>query len=350
MMRPIVKGSTDQSVVIRIVDSADGTPETGVVFNTSGIDLWYRREGATKTSITEATLSALNDAHSDGGILHIGDGYYRLDLPDAAVATGANGVAVGGTVTGMVVIGTYVPLIDFDIYSAVRAAATVQSFTIVKDATSQTVDVMITNSATGAGLTGLVYNASGLAAYYRRGATGTETVHTLATQTVGGAWSSGGLVEIDATNAPGKYRLDVLNAVLATGVDRASIHLKGAANMAPCVVNIELVDSITVTSGAVTVLSSTVNTMRKNTALANYPFKMVDATDLKTPETGVTVTAERMIDGGTFAACANAVTEDSLGWYHISLATTDLNGDTIVLKFTGTGCATTEHVIITQPT
>lgn len=124
MMRPILKGSIDQSVVIRIVDSTDGTPETGVVFNTSGIDLWYRREGATKTSITEATLSALSDAHSDGGVLHIGDGYYRLDLPDAAVASGANGVMVGGTVTGMVVIGCYVPLVDYNPYDAVRLGLT----------------------------------------------------------------------------------------------------------------------------------------------------------------------------------------------------------------------------------
>lgn len=123
-MRPILKGSTDQSVVIRIIDSTDGTPETGVVFNTSGIDLWYRREGATKTSITEATLTNLNDAHSDGGVLHIGDGYYRLDLPDAAVATSANGVAVGGTVTGMVVIGCYVPLVDYNPYDGVRLGLT----------------------------------------------------------------------------------------------------------------------------------------------------------------------------------------------------------------------------------
>lgn len=114
MLRAVKKGATDQSVVVRIIDSADGTPETGVVFNSSGIDLWYRREGATKTSITEATLSALNDAHSDGGFLHIGDGYYRLDSPDAAFATGANGVLFGGSVTGMVVIGCYVPLTDHD--------------------------------------------------------------------------------------------------------------------------------------------------------------------------------------------------------------------------------------------
>ncbi|MBK8916464.1 MAG: hypothetical protein IPM64_18005 [Phycisphaerales bacterium] len=123
-MRAIKKDSTDQSVVIRIVDSGDGTPETAVEHNTSGIDLWYRREGATKTSITEAALAALDSAHSDGGIEHIGDGYYRLDLPDAAVATGANGVMVGGTVTGMVVIGCYVHLVDYDPQNAVRLGLT----------------------------------------------------------------------------------------------------------------------------------------------------------------------------------------------------------------------------------
>lgn len=120
----VKKGSTDRSVILRIVDSTDGTPETGVVYNTSGIDLWYRREGAAKTSITEATLSALTDAHSDGGFLHVGDGYYRLDLPDAAFATSANYVDVGGTVTGMVVIGGRVRLVNFDLEDAVRGGLT----------------------------------------------------------------------------------------------------------------------------------------------------------------------------------------------------------------------------------
>lgn len=108
----ITKGATDRSVVVRIIDSTDGTPETGVVFNTAGIDLWYRREGAAKVSITEATLASLTTAHSDGGFLHISDGAYRLDMPDAAFATGANYVDYGGTVTGMVVIGGRVKLID----------------------------------------------------------------------------------------------------------------------------------------------------------------------------------------------------------------------------------------------
>lgn len=122
----VTKGSTDRSVILRIIDSADGTPETGVVFNTSGIDLWYRREGGAVVSITEADLAtpALTDAHADGGFLHLSHGYYRLDLPDAAFATGANYVDVGGTVTDMVVIGGRVRLIDADLEDSVRAGLT----------------------------------------------------------------------------------------------------------------------------------------------------------------------------------------------------------------------------------
>lgn len=122
--RPVVAGTTDVSAIIRIVDSTDGTPETGVVFNTSGIDIRYRRDGATDTAITEATLASLSAAHADGGFLHIGNGYYRIDLPDAAVASGVNGVLVHGTVTGMVVIGTYIPLVAVNPYDAVRMGLT----------------------------------------------------------------------------------------------------------------------------------------------------------------------------------------------------------------------------------
>lgn len=108
--RTIKAGTTDVSVVIRIIDSTDGTPETAVAHDSAGIDLWYRREGAASVDITEAALSALTDAHSDGGLEPINDGYYRLDLPDAACAVGAKGVMVGGTVTGMIVIGCYIEL------------------------------------------------------------------------------------------------------------------------------------------------------------------------------------------------------------------------------------------------
>lgn len=104
VLKTVQAGAADQTVVIRIVDSTDGTPETGVVFNTSGIDLEYWIHGANAvTDITEATQT-VSGAHTDGGFVHLGNGNYRLDLPDAAVAT-AGAVEIMGTVTGMIVIG-----------------------------------------------------------------------------------------------------------------------------------------------------------------------------------------------------------------------------------------------------
>lgn len=110
LLKTVQAGATDQTVTIRIIDATDGTPETGVAFNTSGIDLEYWRHGANSaTDITEATQT-VNGAHADGGFVHIGHGVYRLDLPDAAVAAGATAVEVFGTVTGMIVIGGTVDL------------------------------------------------------------------------------------------------------------------------------------------------------------------------------------------------------------------------------------------------
>jgi len=106
-------------------------------------------------------------------------------------------------------------------------------------ATSQTIDIWVGNSSstTGAGLTGLVYNSAGLTCYYRVGATGNATALSLANQTAYGAWTQGGFAEISSTNMPGIYRLDLANATVASA-GSASLSLKGATNMAP--VNIEL--------------------------------------------------------------------------------------------------------------
>lgn len=122
---PVLGGSTDYSCVIRIIDSTDGTPETAVEHNTSGIDLEYRRGGqGAVVDITEAALAAPDSTHSDGGIEHIGAGYYRLDLPDAAVAAGVPFVTVGGTITGMVVIGAMVPIVAYNPADGVRLGLT----------------------------------------------------------------------------------------------------------------------------------------------------------------------------------------------------------------------------------
>jgi hypothetical protein len=122
--RQIKKGSTDISVILRAIDSTTGLPKTDFAYNTAGIDLWYRRNGSTVTSITEATLAAVDSAHSDGGVIHIGNGYFRLDSPDAAFATGANSVFFGGTATGVIIIGTELQLVNHDVEDGVRLGLT----------------------------------------------------------------------------------------------------------------------------------------------------------------------------------------------------------------------------------
>lgn len=114
------KGSTGISIELEIIDSTDGTPENGVVFDTAGIDLEYRRDGAVSVDITEADLTTplLTDAWEEGGFLFIGNGVYRFDIPDAALAAGADKVLIHGTVTGMVVIPCVIQLVDYDPFSA----------------------------------------------------------------------------------------------------------------------------------------------------------------------------------------------------------------------------------------
>lgn len=126
----VLGGTTDFSVVVRIVDSADGTPELGVLFNTAGMAMQYRRELAANVAITEVTLAALTTAHADGGFLEIGNGYYRLDLPDAAVAAGVKGCLVHGTVTGMVVIGCYIEIVGYDPTAALATPTNITAGTI----------------------------------------------------------------------------------------------------------------------------------------------------------------------------------------------------------------------------
>ena len=106
--------------------------------------------------------------------------------------------------------------------------------------TSQTIDIFLADSSstTGGGLTGLVFNTANLTAYYRKGATGTATAITLATQTVGGAWSSGGFVQIDSTNMPGVYRIDLPNAMVDTA-GFVTLYLRGAANLVPTALRID---------------------------------------------------------------------------------------------------------------
>jgi len=127
------------------------------------------------------------------------------------------------------------------------------NFVIEKGATDVSFDVFAQDSTDGTPLTGLVYNTASLTAYYKIGSLGALTALTLATQTATGAHSDGGFVELSATNYEGVYRFDISDAIVAdtAGIDRASIVIRGAANLQPIVINIDLVDAINVAAGVV---------------------------------------------------------------------------------------------------
>jgi hypothetical protein len=88
--------------------------------------------------------------------------------------------------------------------------------------------------------------------------------------------------------------------------------------------------------------------IKKNTALAAFPFRMTDSTDHFTPKTGLTVTGTVSQDGGAFGALTNAVSETGNGWYKVSFAAADMNADTVALKFTATGADQLDITVVTQ--
>lgn len=95
------------------------------------------------------------------------------------------------------------------------------------------------SSTTGGGLTGLVFNTASLTAYYHRDTDTTATAISLVTMTVG-TFTSSGFKEIDSTDMPGWYQFCPPNAAIASGAKSCAFHLKGATNMAPLPIEVQL--------------------------------------------------------------------------------------------------------------
>jgi hypothetical protein len=87
--------------------------------------------------------------------------------------------------------------------------------------------------------------------------------------------------------------------------------------------------------------------IKKNTALTGYMFLMTDSTN-HNPVTGKSVTVTRAIDGAAFAAgTLSAVTEVGSGIYTVDFGAGDLNGNSIVLLATASGCDNTYRELTT---
>lgn len=108
-------------------------------------------------------------------------------------------------------------------------------------ATSVSVALFIqdSSSTTGAGLTGVLFNSSGLTCYAVVPGSSAAAITLATLAAANSAWSSGGFKEIDSTNMPGWYRFDIPNTNISTGRS-VGIHFKGVTNMAPLPLEIEL--------------------------------------------------------------------------------------------------------------
>lgn len=217
----IAPDSTNQSIYLML-------GSTGLAYNTTGLVAYYTRDNSEPVAITLVSQTA-NGSWTAGGFAEVSSsnapGLYRLDVPNAAFVSGVGKVIVsirGGGMNGAF----------YNVLLQYTRVPDVESRTFISGNTSLIEYINITQSNSGIGLTGLVYNSSGLTAYYIRPG-GTPTAITLNSQTTTGAFTSGGFVAIDNTNMPGLYRIDIPNAIFASGVTRATVYLRGAGNMNP---------------------------------------------------------------------------------------------------------------------
>lgn len=88
----IAPDSTNQSIYVHLASSADGTDATGL--EAADLTVSYQRGNGALVGVSLSDLSAITDAHSDGGVIHAGGGVYRIDAPDAAWAAGVDRVRV----------------------------------------------------------------------------------------------------------------------------------------------------------------------------------------------------------------------------------------------------------------
>ena len=104
--------------------------------------------------------------------------------------------------------------------------------TIPPDSTSQSIELYL-------GATGLTSSTSGLSARYNRTRTASVSIPLVA-RTIAQAWTAGGFAEVDATNMPGVYRLDLPDAALVTGSDDVTVVVRGASGTNGAVITISL--------------------------------------------------------------------------------------------------------------
>ena len=225
--------------------------------------------------------------------------------------------------------------------------------------------------AAGAGLTAIPWNAAwdaevqsevtdGLTAFWTSPATLVDLVwdeptagHTTAGTTGKALTDAGSAGDPWSTALPGAYGAgtagkilgDNLNAPVGT-IDTVVDAIKVTTDKFVFTVanqvdaNMLSMGGTTQTAGNLVTLIGNVQkaTVQKNVAFSDFEFPMRLSSDHYTAATGKTVTGERSIDGGAFAAVTGTISEVGDGVYQFDAAQADTNGDSITWKFSAAAC------------
>jgi hypothetical protein len=413
--------SNIEQVFIQDSSSTTGAGLAGLTSSSSGLTAYYHRDtDTTATAITLATMTV--GTFTSSGFKEIDatnmPGWYQFCPPDAALASGAKSVAIHlKGATNMAPLPIEIQLIAVDLQDATRAGLTALpnvaagangglptgdasghvTFANTSIATVTTLTNLPSIPANWLTATGIAASALNGKGDWNVGKTGysltqafptnfsaigisagghisnvdTVTTYTGNTPQTGDSFTRLGApagASVSADIAAVKSETDTILADVNTGSGAIYTVVTGVKAKTdsltftiPNVVDSNVVDwkgsaapdmpanfaSLAIDSGGKVTFGNTV-TVKKNTALNAFEFVMTDSTN-HVPTPGLTVTATRSIDAGAFTACANGVTEIGSGVYYINLATTDLNGNVIMLKFSAAGADDLFIMIVTQP-
>jgi hypothetical protein len=397
----VTGGSTDVSTFFMMRLSATGVHATGLTI--ANFSMQYTRTGDTPAAHAHPTaLAAANTAHTDERAIEVdatnSPGLYRFDWPDAAFAAGVKQVAL---YVSCATAFSEAQVVDID--------PPVNVATIVAAVLDHDVTAHNTASTVGAALndvgaihthindihdTDLPAVATDVAAtHVHAAAADTQTVAAAVRTAVGLASANLDTQLAAANNGAPPTAAAIADAICDEAINTGHAGANSLAKIlydnlnAPVATVDTVVDGIVTTLGAagagLTTLATAANLavvagyldtevaailaavdtevaaikaktdnlpegIQKNTALNNFEFFMADSADHVSGKTGLTVTSARSIDGGAFGACANSAVQVGNGVYRIDLATTDLNGDIVTLRFSATGADDTVITIKTE--
>ncbi len=379
----ILAGTTSKTVDVFIQDSRSsvGAGLTGLVYNTGSLTAYYYREGANATVAISLATQTLGTWATGGFIVVDGTnmpGVDQLGVPDLAFASGAKSVVIFlQGAANMVPVPVEIELTAVNNQSAATfmtgvnglAPPTNWNLQVIDGAGRLDISKVSGTSQTARDLGASVLLSAGTGTGqldFTSGVVKANLAQILGTALTETAGQIAAAFKQFFNIASPTSTMNLVTAVttlttytgntVQTGDSYARLGAPAGASVSADIVAVKAVlpsgTTAVGTNGGLPTCDATNSVkiqtpVKRNTALANFAFVM--QTTAGAFATGLTVTAQRSIDGGAFGSTANSVSELSNGVYLINLAAADLNGTNITLRFSAGGARDTFVTVATLP-